>query len=79
MKILRNNPLPKGPSFFKVAPGKDAMPLGHIRLHITFGEMNIFYKESLIFEVVVDFLVTYYALFGLPCFTKFMFYPTTPT
>jgi len=37
MKIPRNSLYPSGASFFGVVPGKEAMPLACIWLHVTFG------------------------------------------
>jgi hypothetical protein len=51
-----------------------ATPLGSIRLPITIEELTNVRKEVLIFEVV-DFLSTYHALLGWPCYTKFMVVP----
>jgi hypothetical protein len=50
------------------------MPLGRIRLNVTFSQSDNFYKEPLTFEVV-DFLNVYHTLLGRPCFTKFMAIP----
>jgi len=50
------------------------MSLGRIRLNVTFGQLDNFYKEPLTFEVV-DFPSVYHALLGRPCFAKFMAIP----
>jgi hypothetical protein len=60
--------------FYEIIRGKEAMPLGCIWLDITFGQPNNFWKEPLTFEVV-DFPSIYHALFGRPCFIKFMAVP----
>ena len=54
------------------------MPLGCIRLNITSGQPDNFYKEPLTFEVI-DFPDVYHALLSRSCFTKFVAAPTTPT
>ena len=46
----------------------------HIWLNVTFGELDNFHKEPLIFNVV-DFSGAYHALFGRLCFAKFMAVP----
>jgi hypothetical protein len=74
MKIPRRSLRPSRAPFYGVIPVKEALPLGHIRLHVTFGEPDNFRKEPLTFKVV-DFLGTYHALLGQPCFTKFMVIP----
>ena len=56
-------------------PGKEAMPLGRIRLNVTFGQLDNFPKEPLTFDVF-DFLDVYHALLGQPCFAKFMAIPS---
>jgi hypothetical protein len=48
--------------FYGIILRKEAMRL---------GQSNNFWKEPLTFEVV-DFPSIYHALFGRPCFTKFM-------
>ena len=47
------------------------MPLGRIRLNVTFNQLDNFHKEPLTFEVV-DFPSIYHALLDRSCFTKFM-------
>jgi hypothetical protein len=37
MGIPRNNLHPSKVPFYGIIPGKEAMPLGHIRLNVTFG------------------------------------------
>ena len=71
MKIPRSSLYPSGASFFEVVPGKEAMPLGRIWLHVTFGKLDNFCKESLTIEVV-DFSGMYHALLKRPCFMTFM-------
>jgi hypothetical protein len=55
-------------------PGKEAVPLGHNRLNVTYGQLDNFHKETLTFEVI-DFPGVYHALIGQPCFAKFMAIP----
>jgi hypothetical protein len=54
--------------------GKEAVPLGRIRLSVTFGQPNNFRKKPFTFEVV-DFPSVYHALLGRPCLAKFMAVP----
>ena len=51
-----------------------AYPLGQIDLPITFGDQANFCSEILTFEVV-DFLGSYHAILGRPCYAKFMAIP----
>jgi len=50
------------------------VPLGHIDLPITFGNLTNYRMEALTFEVV-RFHGTYHAILGLPCYTKFIAIP----
>ena len=50
------------------------MPLGHIDLPITFGNLTNYRMEALTFEVV-RFHGTYHAILGRPCYAKFMAVP----
>jgi len=52
MGIDRARLRPSGAPFHGVMPGKQAIPLGQIDLHVTFGGSSIFWKENLTFEVV---------------------------
>ena len=54
--------------------GTQAFPLGQIALLIMFGDRANFCSEVLTFEVV-DFLGSYHAILGRPCYTKFMAIP----
>ena len=54
--------------------GAQAYPLGQIDLPITFGNQANFCSEVLTFEVV-DFLGSYHAILGRPCYAKFMVIP----
>jgi hypothetical protein len=49
-------------------------PLGHIDLPVCFGTPTNFKREVLTF-LVVGFRCTYHAVFGRPCYTKFMANP----
>ena len=55
-------------------PGTQAYLLGQIDLPITFGDRANFRSEVLTFEVV-DFLRSYHAILGRPCYAKFMAIP----
>jgi hypothetical protein len=49
--------------FYEIILGKEAVPLGRIRLSITFSQPYNFHKEPLTFEVV-DFPSVYHTLLG---------------
>jgi hypothetical protein len=55
-------------------PGKRAEPVRRIDLSVCFGTLANFRKETLTFEVV-GFHGTYHAIFGRPCYAKFMAVP----
>ncbi|XP_066316657.1 uncharacterized protein [Miscanthus floridulus] len=74
MVIPRSNLRASKAPFYGIVLGKEAMPLGHIRLNVTFGQPDNFHKEPLTFKVV-DFQSIYHALLGRPCFAKFMVIP----
>jgi len=74
MGIPRSNLRPSKAPFYGIVPGKEAVPLGCIRLNVTFGQSDNFHKETLTFEVV-DFLDVYHALLDRLCFAKFMVVP----
>ena len=61
MGISRNSLRPSMAPFYEIVLGKEAVPLGRIRLSVTFGQPDNFYKEQLTFEVV-DFPGVYHAL-----------------
>ena len=63
-----------GSPFHGVIPGAQAYPLGQIDLPVTFGGRSNFCSEVLTFEVV-DFLGSYHAILGRPCYAKFMAIP----
>ena len=54
--------------------GAQAYPLGQIDLPVTLGDRANFHSEVLTFEVV-DFLGSYHAILGRPCYAKFMVIP----
>ena len=60
--------------FHGMIPGTQAYPLGQIDLRVTFGDRANFRLEVLTFEVV-DFLGSYHAILGQPCYAKFMAIP----
>ena len=65
---------PGGLPFHGVIPGAQAYPLGQIDLPVTFDSRTNFRSEVLTFEVV-DFLGSYHAILGRPCYTRFMAIP----
>jgi len=60
--------------FRGIVPGKQAVPIGHIDLPVTFEDRPNFRMETLTFEVV-DFCHAYHAILGRPCYAKFMAIP----
>ncbi|XP_066344141.1 uncharacterized protein [Miscanthus floridulus] len=60
--------------FHRVILGAQPYPLEQINLPATFGSQANFRSEVLTFEVV-DFLGSYHAILGQPCYTKFMAIP----
>ncbi|XP_066351397.1 uncharacterized protein [Miscanthus floridulus] len=74
MDIPRSSLHPSKVSFYGILLGKEAMPLGRIRLNVTFGQLDNFRMERLTFKVI-DFPGVYHTLLGRPCFTKFMAIP----
>jgi hypothetical protein len=75
MGIPQSSLCPSRASFYGIMPGKEVMPLGRIRLNVTFEQPDNFYKEPLTFEVL-DFPGIYLALVNRPCFDKFMAIPS---
>jgi hypothetical protein len=61
MGIPWSNVRPSKASFYGIVPGKEDVPLGRIRLNVTFSQPNNFRKEPLTFEVI-DFPRVYHAL-----------------
>ena len=74
LNIPRSELYPVGSPFHGVIPGAQAYPLGQIDLPVTFGSQANFCSEVLTFEVV-DFLGSYHAILGQPCYTRFMAIP----
>ncbi|XP_066361177.1 uncharacterized protein [Miscanthus floridulus] len=74
MRIPRLELRLTGSPFHGVIPGAQAYPLGQIDLPITFGSWANFCLEVLTFEVV-DFLGSYHAILGQPCYARFMAIP----
>ncbi|XP_066351479.1 uncharacterized protein [Miscanthus floridulus] len=74
MGIDRSRVRPTGVPFHGVVPGKQAIPLRQIDLHITFEDSTNYRTETLTFEVV-EFHGTYHAILGRPCYAKFMAVP----
>ena len=62
-----------GSPFHEAIPGVQAYPLGQIDLSVTFGKQANFRSEVLTIEV--DFLGSYHAILGRPCYAKFMAIP----
>ncbi|XP_066361211.1 uncharacterized protein [Miscanthus floridulus] len=74
MRIPRLGLHPVRSPFHGVILGTQAYPLGKIDLPVTFGDRANFHSEVLTFEVE-DFLGSYHAILGRPCYVKFMVIP----
>ena len=74
MGIILDRLRPSTSPFHGIAPGKRVQPLGQIDLPVCFGTATNFRKEVLTFEVV-GFRGSYHAIFGRPCYAKFMAVP----
>jgi hypothetical protein len=74
MGIPHCNLRPSKVPFYEIMLGKEVVPLGCIRLNITFSQPDNIRNEPLTFEVV-DFPSVYHALLDRPCFTKYMAIP----
>ena len=74
MRIPRSELRPVSSPFHGVIPGTQAYPLEQIDLPVTFGDRANFHLEVLTFEVV-DFIGSYHAILGWPCYAKFMAVP----
>jgi len=74
MRIPWSELRPAGSPFHGVILGAQAYPLGQIDLPITCGNQANFCSEILTCEVV-DFLGSYHAILGRPCYAKFMAIP----
>jgi len=74
MRIPWSELRPVGSPFHDVILGAQAYPLEQIDLPVMFGNRANFRSEVLTFEVV-DFLGSYHAIMGRPCYAKFMAIP----
>ena len=74
MRIPRSELHSVGSPFHGVILGAQAYPLGLINLPVMFGNQANFRSVVLTFEVV-DFLGSYHAILGRPCYAKFMAIP----
>ncbi|XP_066324171.1 uncharacterized protein [Miscanthus floridulus] len=74
MRIPQSELHPVSSPFHGVIPGTQAYPLEQIDLPVTLGDRANFRSEVLTFEVV-DFLRSYHAILGCPCYSKFMAIP----
>ncbi|XP_066310874.1 uncharacterized protein [Miscanthus floridulus] len=74
MRIPRSELCLVGSPFHKVILGAQAYPLRQIDLPITFGGQANFRSKVLTFEVV-DFLGSYHAILGWPCYARFVAIP----
>ncbi|XP_066311370.1 uncharacterized protein [Miscanthus floridulus] len=74
MRIPRPELRLAGSPYHGVIPGAQAYPLGQIGLLVTFSSPANFRSEVLTFKVV-DFLGSYHAILGRPCYAKFMAIP----
>ncbi|XP_062197370.1 uncharacterized protein LOC133900285 [Phragmites australis] len=63
--------LKPSPPFFGITPGSSAKPLGQIELPITFGSLDNFRTERVLFDVA-DFGTAYNAILERLAITKFM-------
>jgi hypothetical protein len=62
---------PTSVPFYRIVPGKAAMPLGQITLPVTF-ETPTNYRTEFIKIEVADFKSSYHAILGRPALAKFM-------
>jgi hypothetical protein len=74
MGISRSALRPLTAPFHVVVPGMEALPIGQIKLPVTFGDVGNFRTKTLTFEVV-GFSRTYHAIIGRPAYVKFMAVP----
>ena len=77
MRIPWSELCPVSSPFHSVIPGMQAYPLGQIDQPVMFRDRANFRSKVLTFKVV-DFLGSYQAILGWPCYAKFMAIPTTP-
>jgi hypothetical protein len=62
---------PTSVPFYRIVPGKAAMPLRQITLPVTFETPTNYRTEFIKFEVA-DFESSYHAILGRPALAKFM-------
>jgi hypothetical protein len=74
MGIDRSRIRPFGAPFRDIMPGKQAIPLWHIDLPVTFGDPTNYKMKTLTFEVV-GFHGSYHATLGQSYYPKFMAIP----
>ena len=74
MGVSRDKIRPVVEPFHGIVPGKEANPIWHIDLPVTFGNPMNFCTETITLEVV-DFHGAYHAILGRPCYAKFMAVP----
>jgi hypothetical protein len=74
MGIPRSQLRPSTAPFHEVVPGMEALPIEHINLPVTFGDLRNFCMETLTFEVV-GFSGMYHVILGRPAYAKFMAVP----
>ncbi|XP_066385525.1 uncharacterized protein [Miscanthus floridulus] len=74
MRIPWSELCPVSSPFHGVISRMQAYPLRQIDMPIMFGDHANFSLEVLTFEVV-DFLESYYAILGWPCYAKFVAIP----
>ncbi|XP_066354600.1 uncharacterized protein [Miscanthus floridulus] len=75
MRIPQSELCLAGSPFHGVISGVQAYLIGQIDLPVTFGNRANFRSEVLTFEVV-NFLGSYHAILGRPCYAKFMAIPS---
>jgi hypothetical protein len=68
---------PTNVPFYRIVPGKAAMPLRQITLLVTFGIPVNYYTEFIKFEVA-DFKSSYHAILWRSALAKFMAIPHYP-
>jgi hypothetical protein len=62
-------------SFYSIAPGNAAIPLGSVLLPVTFGETRDNYHTEYVKFEVAEFETSYHAIVGRPAIAKFMVVP----
>jgi hypothetical protein len=74
MGISRSALRPSTAPFHRVVSGMEELPIGHIDLPVTFGDVQNFHTKTLTFEVV-GFSGTYHVILRRPAYAKFMAVP----